>query len=59
MVTGVPPFTPVQLMDQVRQRLVAQAVAAMGSLQPKVLDTLINLMDQAAPSREMQLRRDA
>jgi len=46
-------------MDQVRQRLVAQAVAAMGSLQPKVLDTLINLMDQAAPSREMQLRRDA
>ncbi|NCP40385.1 MAG: DUF1631 domain-containing protein [Rhodoferax sp.] len=59
MVTGVPRFTPVQLTDQVRQRLVAQAVAAMGSLQPKVLDTLINLMDQAAPSREMQLRRDA
>lgn len=59
MATGVPQLGPEQLMAQVRQRLVKQAVAAMGSLQPKVLDTLINLMDQAAPSREMQLRRDA
>jgi len=59
MATGVPQLTPEQLMAQVRQRLVERAVAAMGSLQPKVLDTLINLMDQAAPSREMQLRRDA
>jgi len=46
-------------MDQVRQRLVAKAVTAMATLQPKVLDALVELMDQAAPSREMQLRRDA
>ncbi len=46
-------------MDQVRRRLVTQAVAAMGAMQSKVLDALIALMDQAAPSREMQLRRDA
>lgn len=59
MATGVSQPTPAQLMQQVRQRLIARAVAAMGSLQPKVLDALIVLMDQAAPSREMQLRRDA
>lgn len=59
MATGSLEFNPSQLMQQVRQRLVAQAVAAMNALQPKVLDALIELMDQAAPSREMQLRRDA
>lgn len=59
MAAGVPQLGPEQLLAQVRQHLVQQAVAAMGTLPPKVLDALIKLMDQAAPSREMQLRRDA
>jgi len=59
MTQGAPDFNPLQLMAQVRHRLVTQAQAAMQSLQPKLLEALVGLMDQAAPSREMQLRRDA
>ena len=59
MATSSLEFNSPQLMAQVRLRLVERSVAAMQTLQPKVLDALIELMDQAAPSREMQLRRDA
>jgi len=59
MATGSLEFNPTQLMAQVRQRLVEQSVAAMQALQPKVLDALIELMDQGAAGRDMQLRRDA
>jgi len=50
---------PAQLAAQVRHRLVAQAVVAMDSLLGVVQERLTALMNEAAPSREMQMRRDA
>ena len=50
---------PAQRAAQVRHRLVAQAVTAMDSLLGVVQARLTALMNEAAPSREMQMRRDA
>ncbi|HEY8908429.1 MAG TPA: DUF1631 family protein [Rhodoferax sp.] len=48
-----------QLAARVRQRLVSQAGVSLTSLLDKVQERLTQAMDEAAPSREMQLRRDA
>lgn len=47
------------LGSQVRQRLVAQASEALASLLGVVQERLTALLNEAAPSREMQNRRDA
>lgn len=47
-----------QLAARMRQRLVSQLGASLPPLLDKVQERLIALMDEAAPSREMQLRRD-
>jgi hypothetical protein len=59
MVTTSATSQSVQLASQTRQFLVAQAATAMESLVGSVQDRLTELMNEAAPSREMQLRRDA
>jgi len=48
-----------QLSARVRQRLVAQTGASMSTLLGKIQERLTQLMDEAVPSREIQLRRDA
>jgi hypothetical protein len=59
MVT-VPLTSPqTQLAARVRQRLVSQAGTALAALVDKVQERLTQVMDEAAPSREAQLRRDA
>ena len=57
MLTSIPSGTA--LAFKVRQHLVTQASAAMASLLNGVQERLLALMDEAAPSREKQLRRDA
>lgn len=47
-----------QLSAWVRQHLVAQTGASLNTLLDKVQERLTQLMDEAAPSRDMQLRRD-
>jgi hypothetical protein len=47
------------LAAQIRQQLVALAAQAMGSVLGPVQERLTDLLDEAAPSREMQFRRDA
>lgn len=57
---AVPLTSPqTQLAARVRQRLVSLAGAALASLLDKVQERLTQAMDEPAPSREMQLRRDA
>jgi hypothetical protein len=56
------PFSSVQknqLAARVRQQLVDEASKAMEALLNVVQERLTALMNEAAPSREMQLRRDA
>jgi hypothetical protein len=48
-----------QLAAQIRQQLVTLATGAMNSVLEPVQERLTALMSEAAPSREMQLRRDA
>lgn len=48
-----------QMSARVRQRLVFEAGASLKSLLDKVQERLTQAMDEAAPSREMQSRRDA
>ena len=48
-----------RLAGEVRQRFVADAIKTMGEIVPSVQQRLRTLMDEAAPSREMQARRDA
>jgi len=59
MTPGMLTSSPAQLAAQVRQRLVSQASALLGPLAAQVHERFIALMDEAAPSREMQVRRDA
>jgi hypothetical protein len=59
MATGRLSSSPAQLALHVRQRLVSQAAVTMDSLLALVQNRLTALMDEAAPSREMQIRRDA
>ncbi len=47
-----------EIAADVRQRLVAEVSNAMGPLLVLVQERLTALLDEAAPSREMQLRRD-
>ncbi len=48
-----------QLAARVRQRLVSQVAASLNVLMDRVQERLTQMMDEPAPSREMQLRRDA
>ncbi|MCB2004767.1 MAG: DUF1631 domain-containing protein [Rhodoferax sp.] len=48
-----------RLAGEIRQQFVADAVQAMADIVPAVHESLRALMDEAAPSREMQARRDA
>ncbi len=48
-----------RLAGEIRQQFVADAVQAMADIVPAVQESLRVLMDEAAPSREMQARRDA
>ncbi len=59
MVTAPAPRNAAQLAAKVRHLLVEQASAAMASVLPLVQERLSTLMNEAAPSREMQVRRDA
>jgi len=59
MATGSLTSSPAQLATQVRQCLVTQASALLGPLLVQVQERFMALMDEAAHSREMQLRRDA
>lgn len=59
MATGTLTSSQAQLATQVRQHLVSQASALLGPLLVQVQERFMALMDEAAPSREMQLRRDA
>jgi type III secretion system FlhB-like substrate exporter len=58
MVSSLSPTAASELAAQVRERLVAQAAQALASLLVVVQDRLSVLMNEAAPSREMQARRD-
>ena len=58
MVTTPQTTLHMQLAARVRQRLVSQVGASLNVLRDKVQERLTQLMDEAAPSREMQLRRD-
>ena len=55
------PLSPshAKLALQTRKRLVTQVGASLNGLLDKVQERLRDLMDEAAPSRESQLRRDA
>ncbi len=59
MSEAISPARGAQLADRIRQRLVTEASKAMESLLGVVQERLTALMDEAAPSREMQIRRDA
>jgi hypothetical protein len=59
MVTSIPPRVGSALAFRVRKELLAQASVAMTQLLNVVQERLLTLMDEAAPSREKQLRRDA
>jgi len=59
MVNALAPRQAAKLAAQVRQHLVALAAQAMDSVLGLVQERLSNLMNEAAPSREMQTRRDA
>ena len=59
MATTLEPRQAANLAAQARQRLVALATEAMTSVLGLVQERLSSLMNEAAPSREMQLRRDA
>ncbi|MBK1682194.1 DUF1631 family protein [Rhodoferax fermentans] len=59
MATTAQTPSQMQLSARVRQRLVAQTGASLSSLLTKVQERLTQLMDEVAPSREMQVRRDA
>ncbi len=59
MATASPPAQRDELATWIRQRLVTLTAASMESLLPAVQEHLSALMNEAAPSREMQLRRDA
>lgn len=59
MSEAISPARGAQLADRIRQRLVTEASIAMESLLGVVQERLTSLMDEAAPSREMQIRRDA
>jgi hypothetical protein len=48
-----------RLAGDIRQQFVADAVQTMSEIVPAVQERLRALMDEAAPSREMQARRDA
>ncbi len=58
MVAPIKAATPNPLALQVRQHLVAQATQMLAPLLLLVRQRLLDLLDQAAPSREMQERRD-
>lgn len=59
MVTTPQTSPQLQLAARVRQRLVFQTGASLNTLRDKIQERLTQLMDEAVPSREMQLRRDA
>lgn len=59
MVTTAQTPSQMQLSARVRQRLVSQTGASLNTLLTKVQERLTQLMDEAAPSREVQVRRDA
>ncbi len=59
MAKALAPRQAAQLAAQVRQQLVGQADALMAELPGLVQERFNALMNEAAPSREMQLRRDA
>ena len=59
MVTSIPSRVGSEFAFRVRKHLMTQASAAMTSLLNVVQERLLALMDEAAPSREQQLRRDA
>lgn len=48
-----------RLAGEIRQQFVADAVQALADIVPAVQQSLRTLMDEVAPSREMQARRDA
>ena len=49
----------VRLAREVRSRLIAQAERLLAGLVTTLDERFIAAMDEAAPSRQMQLRRDA
>ena len=53
------PLTRAQLAAETRKRFVAEAGRAMAEISSAVQDRLTTLMNEAAPTREMQSRRDA
>ena len=53
------PLTRAQLAAETRKRFVAEAGRAMVEISSAVQDRLTTLMNEAAPTREMQARRDA
>ncbi len=53
------PHTRAQLAAETRKRFVAEAGRAMTEISSTVQDRLTSLMNEAAPNREMQARRDA
>ena len=59
MATTLAPRPAARLASQVRQRLVMLASQAMSAVLVPVQERLTALMNEAAPSREMQTRRDA
>lgn len=59
MATSLPSQAGSALAFRVRKQLMTQATLAMASLLNVVQERLMTLMDEAAPSREKQLRRDA
>lgn len=59
MATSTSSQTGAALAFSVRKHLMTQAVSAMTTLLNVVQERLLTLMDEAAPSREKQLRRDA
>ncbi|MBT3068963.1 DUF1631 family protein [Rhodoferax sp. U11-2br] len=59
MATTAQTPSQMQLSARVRQRLVSQTGTSLNSLLAKVQERLTQLMDEAAPSREVQVRRDA
>ncbi|MFZ4479105.1 MAG: DUF1631 family protein [Rhodoferax sp.] len=59
MVAQFPTELREQLLQETRKRFVADAGRAMADLGHAVMDRMTELMSEAAPSREMQNRRDA
>ena len=52
------PRHPVQLAQQVRERLAGDAVQGLGAVSTAVQEAFTALMNQTATAREMQARRD-